>query len=93
MEKYFEEWDGKQFPVREVMFEGCDGMETTVKVADFDLWDVIEDACRSKEHPRHAEAVDLDNDIYFYCEEGFIASDPTDEEIVDYLCKVLTLKH
>ena len=87
MGKYFEEWDGKQFTVREVMFEVCDGMETTAKVADVDLWDAIEDACLSKEHPLHAEAVDLDNDIYFYCDYGFIASDPTDEEIVEYLTK------
>lgn len=34
MEKYFEEWDGKKFPVREVMFEVCDGMGTVVKVGE-----------------------------------------------------------
>ena len=45
MEKHFEEWNGKKFPVREVMFEVCDGMETMVKVADVDMWDAIEDAC------------------------------------------------
>ena len=85
MNKYYEEWDGKKFPVREVMFEVCDGMETIVKVADVDLLDAIEYAYVSKEHPLHAEAVDLGNVIYFYCDYGFIASDPTDEEIVDYL--------
>lgn len=37
MEKYFEEWDGKQFPVREVMFNEYD----VVKVAGEELWDEI----------------------------------------------------
>lgn len=88
MEKYFEEWDGKQFPVREVMFDVCHCMvEEIINVADVELWDAIEDAYVNREHPLHAEAVDLDNDIYFYCDYGFIESDPTDEEIVEYLTK------
>jgi len=83
MEKYFEEWDGKKFPVREVMFEVCDGMETVVKVADIDLWDAIEEDYNYG----NSEAIGLDNDIYYYCDYGFIASDPTSEEIVEYLIK------
>ena len=87
MNKYFEEWGGKKFPVREVMFEVCEGMKTMVKVADVELWDAIEYACDHENHIRHSEAVDLDNEIYYYCDYGFIASDPTDEEIVEYLIK------
>ena len=87
MEKYFEEWDGKKFPVREVMFNVCDDMETIVKVADIELWNAIEYACDHENHIRHSEAVDLDREIYYYCDYGFIASDPTDKEIVDYLIK------
>ena len=68
MNKYFEEWNGKKFPVRKVMFNVCDGHNAADKVADTELWNAIEDACVSKEHPLHAEAVDLDNDIYFYCD-------------------------
>ena len=83
MNKYFEEWDGKKFPVREVMFEVCDGMETVVKVADVDLWDAIEEDYNNGNSDAHA----LDDDIYFYCDYGFIASDPTDEDIVEYLIK------
>lgn len=85
MEKYFEEWDGKKFPVREVMFNVCDDMETIVKVADTDLWDAIEYACDHENHILHSEAVDLDREIYFYCDYGFIASDTTDEKIIEYL--------
>lgn len=87
MEKYFEEWDGKKFPVREVMFEVCYGMETVVKVADLSLRNAIVYAYDHESHVRHSEAVDLDRQIYYYCDYGFIESDPTDEEIVDYLIK------
>ena len=87
MNKYYEEWDGKKFPVREVMFNVCDDMETIVKVAGIELWDAIEYAYEHEGHPKQKEAISLDNDIYYYCDYGFIASDPTDEEIVDYLIK------
>lgn len=87
MEKYYEEWNGKKFPVREVMFNVCDGMETIVKVADLSLWDAIEYAYEHEGNPMRKEAIEIDNDIYYYCDYGFIYSDPTDEEIVEYLIK------
>jgi len=83
MEKYFEEWNGKKFPVVEVMFNVCEDMDTIVKVADVDLWDAIEEDYNNGNSDAHA----LDNDIYFYCDYGFIASNPTDKEIVDYMLK------
>ena len=83
MEKYYEEWDGKKFPVRKVMFDVCDGMKTMVNVADIDLWDAIEEDYFNG----NSEADALDDDIYFYCVYGFIANDPTDEEIIEYLIK------
>lgn len=83
MKKYFEEWDGKKFPVRTVVFPIQEGFDTPINVADIDLWDAIEEDYNNGNSEAHA----LDNDIYFYCDYGFIASDPTDEEIVDYLIK------
>ena len=86
MEKYYEEWDGKKFPVREIMLpEELGGYNANV--ADVDLWNAIEYACDHENHILHSEAVDLDREIYYYCDYGFIASDPTDEEIVEYLIK------
>lgn len=82
MSKYYEEWNGKKYPIREVMFEVCSGMETLVKVAGIELWDAIEEACEHKEHPQHAEAYDLNCEIYYYCDYGYIDSNPTDEDIV-----------
>lgn len=82
MEKYYEEWDGKKFPVREVELpEELGGF--TANVATSELWDAIEDAYNAGDKT----ANNIDNSIYFYCEYGFIESNPTDEEIVEYLIK------
>lgn len=83
MKKYFEEWDGKKFPVRTVVFPIQEGFDTPINVADIDLWDAIEEDYDNGNSEAHA----LDNDIYYYCDYGFIESDPTDEEIVEYLIK------
>ena len=85
MEKYFEEWNGKKFPVRvirlpeELLPEELVGYDAYF--ADIDLWDAIEEDYNNG----NKEAIEIDNDIYFYLDSGFIASDPTDEEIVEYL--------
>ena len=56
-----------------------------IKVADYELWAAIEDDYENESSARHSEAVGIDNDIYFYCDSGFIASDPTDEQIIEEL--------
>ena len=82
MNKHFEEWNGKKFPVREVKLpEELGGF--VANVATIELWDAIEAAC----NVGGITANNIDDSIYFYCEHGFIESDPTDEEIVDYLIK------
>lgn len=83
MEKYFEEWNGKKFPVRVIQLpEELGGF--VANVADFELWNEIQ---YHVEQLRDLEASRIDNDIYYYCDSGFIASDPTDEEINEYLIK------
>jgi hypothetical protein len=80
MNKYFEEWNGKKFPVREIQLpEELGGYDAYF--ADIDLWNAIENDYNNGNSEAHA----LDNYIYFYLDSGFIASDPTDEEIVEYL--------
>ena len=82
MEKYFEEWNGKKFPVREVMLPQALG-GFVAKVADFELWNAIEDAYYDGDKTANS----IDNDIFYYCDSGFIASDPTDDEIILYIIK------
>jgi hypothetical protein len=82
MNKYFEEWDGKKFSVREVMLpEELGGF--AVKVTDVELYHEYE----SEYERGDSKAVELDNSIYYFCDSGFIASDPTDKEIIEYLIK------
>ena len=80
MEKYYEEWKGEIFPTRYVWLpENMGGYK--VKVADYELWVAVAEYYERGDR----DAIDLDNTIYFYCDSGFIANDPTDEEIIEYL--------
>ena len=82
MNKYYEEWNGKKFHVRTVMLpQELGGYKANV--ADVELWNAIEDAYYDGDKTANS----IDNDIFYYCDSGFIASDPTDEEIVEYLIK------
>lgn len=82
MEKYFEKWNGKKFPVRKVELpEELGGF--VANVATIELWDAIEAVYNVGGQTAH----NIDDSIYFYCERGFIESDPTDGEIVEYLTK------
>ena len=84
MQKSFKEWEGRKFPIRKVTLpETLGGYE--VNVADEELWELIKNACDIWFHPKHKEAVAIDESIYYYCQDGFISSDPTDEEIIAYL--------
>ena len=84
-EKYYEEWDGKKYPVRLVPVDEKCGVGSPIAVADYELWKAIEYACDHEDAENHSESVDLDREIYYYCKSGFIASDPSDEEIREYL--------
>ena len=85
MEMYFEEWYGKKFPVRLVPMDESLGVGSPIEVADYELWAAIEYAYEHEDAERHSEAVALDNEICYYCDSGFIASEPTDDEIRKYL--------
>lgn len=54
-----------------------------VTIADYELWAAIEGDCEFG----NQEAVCIDNEIYFYCDSGFIASNPTENEVIDYMHK------
>ena len=75
MNKYSVKYGGVEYPTREIEFEqyinGCG----VICVADVELSNAIESKGFDK------EGTQIDNGIYFYCDSGFIASDPTDAEI------------
>lgn len=81
MEKYYEEWNAKKYPVRVVSVEEI----LRIKVADYELWAAIGFAYSHACVKNHCRAVEIDNEIFYYCDSGFIDSDPTDEEIIEHL--------
>lgn len=82
MEKYYEEWNGKKFAVRRIMLpEELGGYEANI--TDVDLYHEYE---IEYEHGDR-RANEIDDSIYFFCDSGFIESDPTDAEIREYLLK------
>ena len=52
-----------------------------VTIADYELWAAIEDDYEDGDK----EAVWIDNNVYFYCDSGFIASNPTESEVIEYM--------
>lgn len=84
-EKYFEEWCGTEYVVRVVPVDEVEVGFSPIKVADYELWEAIENAYEHEDAEKHSEAVALDNEIYFYCDSDFIAGDPSDEEIIKHL--------
>ena len=85
MEKQFIEYMGNHYATRDVdisaWFVGY-GIET---IADCDLSNAFpKDALTECDDQ---EVNDIDADVYFYCNSGFIASNPTDAEIVLELLK------
>ena len=54
-------------------------------ICDIELWwDVLEKPCMEGDK----EANDIDNQIYYYCDSGFCASNPTEEEVIAYFKKL-----
>lgn len=80
MKKYFLKWKDKTFPVRTITHPEDVDYRTPIEVnvADIELWWAIEEDCEKG----NKEAKEIDNSIFYYCDSGFIASDPTDEEII-----------
>lgn len=87
MEKYYEEWDGKKYPVRLVPVDEVIVGYSPIAVADYELWAAIQHDCNNPTS-RHKEANRIDDSIYYFCDSGFIDSDPTDKEIREYLRKI-----
>lgn len=76
------EYNGRKFPYRDIAASRLNPESSgMVKIADYELWLAI---LADYEEGLY-EDQDVDNSIFFYCDSGFIANDPTDEEIIEHV--------
>lgn len=81
MEKSFIEYNGKKYATREVYYGNFEAFYGTITVADADLSNAFPQDVLTGE-AEDQEVTDIDNQIYFYMDSGFVANDPTDAEII-----------
>ena len=53
-------------------------------ICDFELWVALEEDYMDGVK----KAIDIDNQIYYYCDSGFRACSPTEEEVIAYFKKL-----
>lgn len=82
---YYIEYKGKNYPARDI--DNVPGFEDegTVTVAEHSLWESMENDYDNEDEEAHG----IDNEIFFYVENGFLTKNPTDDELRDYLAKNL----
>lgn len=64
-------------------FQGAENL--MLKLVDYELWKVIKNEF---DEPKGEEETDIDNSIYYYCDSGFIDSNPTIEELKKYFAEI-----
>lgn len=90
MERSYIEYKDKRYPTVEISANKIDPFYkdepdyVTHQIADVELWNAIKDD--SEKSVR--KAVEIDNDIFYYCDSGFIASKPTEGEVIHYFKNV-----
>ena len=83
-------YKGIEYPVIEIARNLIDSewkssdSSVTYIIADIDLWFAIEEDYENND----STAVDIDNSIFYYCDSGFVASKPTEEEVIEYLDEI-----
>lgn len=85
MERSNINYKGIDYPTIEIPLSKVSDIESDeiVTIADCELWVAIEDDY----YHGDKEAVWLDDKIYSYCDSGFIASNPTESEVIEYMNK------
>ena len=85
MIRTFVEYGGYKYPAIQIEGEKIDN-ECAVKgemytICDIEFWwDVLEHPCMNGDR----EANEVDGEIFYYCDCGFCASDPTEEQVIEY---------
>ena len=92
MERSFIEYKDKRYPTIVIQANKIDPEFkdapdiATVTIADYELWKAIEDGY----YKGNSLETEIDNTIHYYCDSGFVASKPTEGEVVHYF-KGITL--
>lgn len=79
-------YKGIEYPIIEIARNLVDSewkdtdSSVTYIIADIELWLAIE---KDYEDDNSA-AIEIDNSIFYYCDSGFVASKPTEEEVIEY---------
>lgn len=83
MERSKINYKGIDYPTIEIALSKVSNIESNeiVTIADYELFAAIEDDYRNGDE----EALWIDNNVYFYCDSGFIASNPTESEVIEYM--------
>lgn len=84
-------YNGVEYPMLEVNsqiiapeeFKGEENL--MLKIVDFELWDAM---ANEDDEPKGEIETEIDNSIYYYCDSGFIASNPSIEELKDYFSEI-----
>jgi hypothetical protein len=85
MERSNIKYKGIDYPTIEIPLSKVSDIKSDeiVTIADCELWVAIEDDY----YNGVKEAVWIDDSVYFYCNSGFIASNPTESEVIEYMNK------
>ena len=84
-------YKGVEYPVIEIARNLIDSewkdanSSVTYILADIELWFALEEDYENAD----SMAVDIDNSIFYYCDNGFVASEPTEEEVIKYFEEVM----
>ena len=85
MERSNINYKGIDYPIIEIPLSKVSDIKSDeiVTIVDCELWVAIEDDYYNGDK----EAVWIDDSVYFYCDSGFIASNPTESEVIEYMNK------
>ena len=84
-------YKGVKYPVIEIARNLIDSewkntdSSLSYTIADNELWSAIE----KDYEDNNSMAIEIDNLIFYYCDNGFVASEPTEEEVIKYFEEVM----
>lgn len=91
MERNIITYKGVKYPIIEIArnlidseWENTDS-SLSYTIADNELWSAIE----KDYEDNNSMAIEIDNLIFYYCDNGFVASEPTEEEVIKYFEEVM----